>query len=67
LDNPSEKVVGYFGVANIQKKKIWIDRKETSKEFEFILGYEPMTIKTPLAVCIKGPTKTPIKPEGWIN
>jgi Domain of unknown function (DUF4249) len=73
INNPSEKVVGYFGVVNIQKKKIWIDRKETTGQLDFILGRpinpEPPNkfalLRPPLAVCKKTAFKTPIKPEGW--
>jgi hypothetical protein len=28
VSNPDEKVVGYFGVANVQKYSFWIDRSD---------------------------------------
>jgi Domain of unknown function (DUF4249) len=73
LNNSSEKVVGYFGVVNIQKKKIWIDRKETTGKLADILGRpinpEPVgkfaLLRPPLAPCKKTAFKTPFKPEGW--
>jgi hypothetical protein len=72
-NNPSEKVVGYFGVVNIQKKKIWIDRKEASGKLDYILGRpinpEPpdkfALLRPPLARCTKTAFRTPFKPEGW--
>ncbi len=69
--NPTEKVVGYFGIANIQRKKIWIDRKQNTGEQDLILGHviieEPQNPPTrpPLAHCKKSATRTPFKPEGW--
>jgi hypothetical protein len=73
VNNPSEKVVGYFGLVNIQKKKIWIDRKETSGKLADILGRpinpEPIgkfsLFPPPLAPCKKTAFKTPFRPEGW--
>jgi hypothetical protein len=72
-NNPSEKVVGYFGVVNIQKKKIWIDRKDASGKLDYILGRpinpEPPAkfalLRPPLARCTKTEFRTPFKPEGW--
>jgi hypothetical protein len=70
LTNSSEKVVGYFGVANIQKKRIWIDRKDTKGRIDLLLGHEEkreiVTLnRPPLAVCTKTAFRTPFKPEGW--
>jgi hypothetical protein len=73
INDFSEKVVGYFGVVNIQKKKIWIDRKETKGRLAFILGRpinpEPpdkfALSRPPLARCNKTAFRTPFKPVGW--
>lgn len=70
LTNPIEKIVGYFGVANVQRKKIWIDRKQNTGQRELILGHsiveEPQNPpRPPLAHCKKSATRTPFKPEGW--
>jgi Domain of unknown function (DUF4249) len=70
ITNQAEKVVGYFGVANIQKKKIWIDRKEATGKYESLLGHElivepPTTQRPPLVTCTKTAFRTPFKPEGW--
>jgi hypothetical protein len=71
ITNPTEKVVGYFAVANIQKKKIWIDRLDASGALDLILGHiaveEPQNqpFRPPVAKCKQSPTRTPIKPIGW--
>jgi Domain of unknown function (DUF4249) len=70
LTNLSEKVVGYFGVANIQNKRIWVDRKDTKGRIDLLLGHEekkePVSInRPPLAACTKTAFRTPFKPEGW--
>ncbi|MES2518119.1 MAG: DUF4249 domain-containing protein [Bacteroidota bacterium] len=69
---PTEKVVGYFAVTNIQKKRLWIDRSDASGTFEYILGHkiieEPQNqpFRPPLARCRQSATRTPIKPIGWL-
>ncbi len=71
LTNPTEKVVGYFGIANIQRKKVWIDRSQNTGKQDLILGHvvveEPQNPPTrpPLVRCQKSATRTPFKPEGW--
>lgn len=71
LTNSTEKVVGYFGVVNIQRKKIWIDRSQNTGEQDFILGHkiveEPQNqpFRPPLVRCKESATRTPLKPEGW--
>lgn len=68
ITNPEEKIVGYFSVVNIQKKRHWIDRATATGERSNILGHvvvhdpSPMA---PLATCKKSATRTPFKPEGW--
>jgi hypothetical protein len=71
LSNPTEKVVGYFGIINVQRKKIWIDRSQNTGKQALILGHkiveEPQNqpFRPPLVRCKKSATRTPIKPEGW--
>jgi Domain of unknown function (DUF4249) len=71
LKNPAEKVVGYFGIANIQRKKIWIDRSKNTGVQDLILGHVPIEepqnppTRPPLARCQKSAKRTPFKPEGW--
>jgi hypothetical protein len=71
LTNASERVVGVFGVVNIQEKRHWIDRKTAIGSRVFILGYnprqEPSTgpSRPPLAPCKESSTRTGKKPEGW--
>jgi Domain of unknown function (DUF4249) len=71
--NPSEKVVGYFSVVSVQKKRYWIDRKDAKGDYEQILNHgvfeEPVNpadpSRPPKAPCIKSPTRTPVRPESW--
>lgn len=68
ISNPDEKVVGFFNVVAIQKKRYWIDRATAKGEKANILGHimirdpNPMA---PLATCKKSATRTPFQPEGW--
>ena len=65
INNAQEKIVGVFGLVQISKKRIWIDRKDASGDFALILGHPIIEVKMPLAVCKEGATRTRIKPEGW--
>jgi hypothetical protein len=74
LTNPDDKVIGYFGVVSIQKKNHWIDRKEAVFPYENIVGHDiveespsPDTSRPPMAPCSKTSTRTPTKPEGWVQ
>ena len=67
-----EQIVGYFGVADIQKKRYWVSRKDAKGSIEFILGHEPLLEPVLLsgpsptyAPCSLTPDRTPIIPEGW--
>lgn len=68
ITNPDEKVIGFFNVVNIEKKRHWIDRATAKGERTDILGHvivrdpNPMA---PLATCKKSAIRTPFKPEGW--
>jgi hypothetical protein len=72
LTNPANKVVGFFSVASIQKKRYWVDRKGASGELDYILGHvpfeEPATMdynRPPYTKCIKSTTRTPLRPIDW--
>ena len=65
INNAQEKIVGVFGLVQISKKRIWIDRKDANGDFALILGHPIREGKMPLAVCKEGATRTRIKPEGW--
>ncbi len=66
--NPDEKVVGYFSLATIQKKRHWIDRATTTGKRANLVGHtiirDPNPL-APLATCKKSATRTPFQPEGW--
>jgi hypothetical protein len=77
INNDNEPVAGLFMVTSIKKKRYWIDRKN-GKDKAFPIGmldhslnpepadnYDPE--RPPLVPCIEGPTRTKIKPEGWID
>ena len=73
VTNSSDKVVGYFGVVSIQKKRYWIDRKEANGDYDYILGHQPVdepadprdTSRPPMIKCSKSATRTPFKPDDW--
>jgi hypothetical protein len=73
VDN-SDKVIGYFGVVSIQKKNYWIDRKEAQQPYESLLGHAiseesatPDLTRPPLSPCTKNGSRTPVRPEGWVQ
>jgi hypothetical protein len=73
LTNPANKVIGYFGVVSIQKKRYWVDRKEANGTFDYIMGHaiveesaDPRDLsRPPMIKCIKSATRTPFKPADW--
>ena len=72
LTNPANKVVGFFGVASIQKRRYWVDRKEANGTYDYILGHIPIeeaptmdTSRPPMTSCVKSEFRTPFKPQGW--
>ncbi|MDZ7897015.1 MAG: DUF4249 domain-containing protein [Arcicella sp.] len=74
LTNPENRVVGYFGLADIQTNRYWMERQNSSGQITYILGHRPDMEPTPpppgllpQAPCKKSETRTPIKPEGWKN
>ena len=77
INNANEPVAGLFMVTSIKKRKYWIDRK-SAKGKAFPIGLLDHTIipeppddldpeRPPLVPCIESPTRTKIKPEGWID
>jgi hypothetical protein len=70
LSNPEEKVIGVFSLANIQKKRYWIDRSNVVGVRELVLGHVPMEeprspSRPPTALCQLSAIRTPFKPDGW--
>jgi hypothetical protein len=73
LTNPEERVAGYFSVAEIQSKKHWVKRTDSSGDYDLILGHaafeeapSPLDItRPPKAPCVKSATRTNVKPVGW--
>lgn len=72
VNNPTEKIVGTFFVAEVKKKRIWLDRANASGPTDLVLGHiivpEPQSgppFRPPPARCKPSATRTNIKPEGW--
>ena len=76
LDDDRENVAGYFGVSSVATLRYWLDRQNASgfplNFFQLLNGRtlnpEPPSgppPRPPLAVCVPGPNRTPVKPEGW--
>lgn len=73
LTNSANKVVGYFGVVAVQKNLFWIDRKNGTAEFDYILNHPPVEepadprdlTRPPMIKCVNSATRTPFKPAGW--
>jgi Domain of unknown function (DUF4249) len=74
LNNPQDRVVGYFGLADIQTNRYWMGRQNSTGQITYILGHRPEleplvppALELPQHPCKKSETRTPIKPEGWKN
>jgi Domain of unknown function (DUF4249) len=71
ITNPQERVVGFFGVVDIQKKRYWLNRNNAKGRIEYILGRPPVEDPgsdgslVPTAPCSLSSSRTPITPEGW--
>jgi hypothetical protein len=76
ISKPNERVLGIFNVFSVRKKIFNIDRRTGIPE-----GYSPISFPVPgetyfcppgltgcqdQAPCLEGPTRTKIKPEGWL-
>ncbi|MCY7353098.1 MAG: DUF4249 domain-containing protein [Cytophagaceae bacterium] len=77
LTNEREHVIGYFTASGVFQVRYWLDRRANTGPgdlslFKFLNGREPSIVlgspfrgRPPLAVCVPGAGRTPIKPEGW--
>ncbi|MGR3810444.1 DUF4249 family protein [Jiulongibacter sp. NS-SX5] len=71
-------VAGYFIVGAADTELYWLDKRDIPEKTPFLGllsgGRSPRpepasadTSRPPMAPCIEGETRTPYKPEGWIN
>jgi Domain of unknown function (DUF4249) len=74
LNNPSQKIVGYFSVTNNSVRRIWLDNKQAYNFYKPLSSLNPALdppVPTPanwLAVaCKPSRFRTPLKPWGWQN
>ncbi len=70
LNNADEPVTGVFSVASMVVQKYWLSRENGIGKAAPIglLGRKPNLSTFPLSyACEKGPTRTPEKPDGWLN
>ena len=74
LTNSEERIVGYFGLADLKTNRYWMVRENSSGQITYILGHKPdeeppppPPASIPQAPCKQGKDRTPIKPEGWKN
>ncbi len=71
-NDPTEKVVGFFGASGLSKIRFWIDRTGIKGGILVpILGREPNIepssppFRPPTMPCILSKDRTPFQPEGW--
>lgn len=70
VTNPNEPVTGVFAVASTVIKKYWLNRENGyGKAIPIgLLGRKPYLSTFPVTYpCTAGPTRTPQKPEGWVD
>ncbi|GGD54431.1 hypothetical protein GCM10011514_18210 [Emticicia aquatilis] len=78
INNTSEPVAGFFMVKSIKSKRYWIDRKEPNELKIKTVGLRDHTLsqeppvsgeigRPPLVKCLLSPTRTPNKPDGWLQ
>lgn len=77
IQKPDEIITGFFMVSSVRYVKYWIDRKEPIARkltptglHENSIREEPFSNipgRPPLAACILSQTRTPNKPQGWID
>jgi hypothetical protein len=70
LSNSDEPVTGVFSVAGMMVQKYWLSRENGIGKAAPIglLGRKPNISTFPISyACEKGPTRTPEKPDGWLN
>lgn len=77
VNNPSESIAGFFMVTSVRTVRYWIDRKGAEGKninpiglLDHPLSPEPMgndLTRPPYAQCVSSLTRTPNRPNGWIN
>lgn len=74
LTKPEERIVGYFGLADLKTNRYWMTREKSNGQLANILGHipdeeppPPPPGSIPQAPCKQSKDRTPIKPEGWKN
>ncbi len=77
VNNPSESIAGFFMVTSVRTVRYWIDRKGAEGKninpiglLDHPLSPEPMgndLTRPPFAQCVSSLTRTPSRPNGWIN
>jgi hypothetical protein len=71
LTNSTERIVGYFGLADIKKKRYWVSRTTAILPLENLIGHTPLEEPPagpkfiPQAPCKKSAIRTNVTPEGW--
>ena len=75
-NDASEAVGGYFMVSSERSSLFWIDRKDAVEQrlpTQGFLGrpvsleFSELPSRPPLAPCEEGRSRTPFKPQGWVN
>lgn len=78
INNENDPVAGFFMVKSIKSKRYWIDRKEPNELKIKTVGLRDHTFsleppvpgeigRPPLVKCLLSPTRTPHKPDGWLQ
>lgn len=77
VKNPNESIAGFFMVTSVRTVRHWIDRKGAEGKnispiglLDHQLNLEPMgsdLTRPPFAQCISSLSRTPTRPNGWIN
>ncbi|MFN3490398.1 MAG: DUF4249 family protein, partial [Emticicia sp.] len=77
VNNPSESIAGFFMVTSVRTVRYWIDRKAAEGKninpiglLDHPLSPEPMgndLTRPPFAQCVSSLSRTPSRPNGWIN
>ena len=71
INDPNDKVIGYFGAASTRVVKYWVERNNYKDHILIpLLGrqanFEPITpFRPPVYPCVLSKFRTPIKPQGW--
>ena len=71
LTNSTERIVGYFGLADIKNYRHWVSRAAAQTPLAYQIGHMPVEEPPagpkfiPMAPCKKSATRTNVTPEGW--